>query len=739
MTHLLSRAACAAFLLVTVSCSMTDWLVATIEVAPATGSVEVGAKAQLTATPKDREGKALAGRVVTWASSTTGVATVDSGTGLVTGVAVGIAQITATSEGITGSASVTVTRTAVAFVTVAPASPTLIVGATQQLTATMTDVRAATLLGRSVTWASSNTAAATVDSSGLVRAVAPGGTTITATSEGIPGTATVTVTATPVVPVAFVTVSPATATVTMGATQQLTATTKDAGGATLTGRTVTWVSSNAAVGTVSSSGVVTAVAVGSAQITATSEGINGTATVTVTQATVASVTVSPATATVTVGATQQLTATPKDAGGNPLIGRVVTWGSSNSAVATVSSGGVVTGVVAGGATITATSEGINGTAVITVTSPSGGLYPNQPPGYVVLDGNLLGRNAGLVDINWSTLALPPGWSHSASWTNPTYIQIAQEATAPQSPPDVLQYNFVTGTEQAPGSIGFSWANSALQGADSMGYNKLYISFWWRVNALWQQHPVFSKIIYFGDNHWTGLPGSPVTIASSTNTSPIVITLSAGHGYAIGSTMWGVTIANHLVNTAANGYWTRSTATSSTAFTLTGSTGNGVGGATGTASTDAPLPAQWFLVYDGNSYATPNVLSQTEGRIDVWLQAAQEPNSQRSMRAGGGGNLTPPGANGTRTTIYPGTWYHIEVLVEGNTGGAANGTLKWWVNNVLQGSHTDVTWKSLYGRFPTVGNGRFTGIDMTPIWGGSGVYKSHDDFMQFDHVYISRGP
>src|SRR5205814_1441854 len=104
--------------------------------------------------------------------------------------------------------------------------------------------------------------------------------------------------------------------------------------------------------------------------TATSEGQNGAAAITVTPVPVASVTVTPATAGVAVGSTVQLTATPKDANGNPLTGRVVTWQSSNSAIASVNGSGLVSGVAAGGpVTITATSEGRSGTSAITVTPP----------------------------------------------------------------------------------------------------------------------------------------------------------------------------------------------------------------------------------------------------------------------------------------------------------------------------------------------------------------------------------
>jgi len=92
--------------------------------------------------------------------------------------------------------------------------------------------------------------------------------------------------------------------------------------------------------------------------------------VSVTAVPVASVSVSPATASVQAGLTLQLTATPKDASSSPLSGRAVTWTSSNGGVATVSGTGLVTGVAAGSATITATSEGQSGAASVTVSAPA---------------------------------------------------------------------------------------------------------------------------------------------------------------------------------------------------------------------------------------------------------------------------------------------------------------------------------------------------------------------------------
>src|SRR5439155_714149 len=291
-----------------------------------------------------------------------------SAVGLYTaGQSAGTYQVIATQSGgtLASTAAVTISSVPVASVAVSPVAAGLPVGTTTQLTATPEDSSGTALTGRAVTWATSNGAVATVSASGLVTGVAAGSATITATSEGQRGTAAVTVSS---VPVASVTVSPAAAGVTVGATTQLTATPKDANGTALSGRVVTWATSNAAAGTVSASGLVTGVAAGSATITATSEGQSGTSAITVTNVPVASVTVSPATASLTVGATTQLTATPKDSNGTALGGRVVTWGTSNAAIATVSASGLARGVAAGSATITATSEGKSGTAAMTVTN-----------------------------------------------------------------------------------------------------------------------------------------------------------------------------------------------------------------------------------------------------------------------------------------------------------------------------------------------------------------------------------
>jgi len=374
--------------------------VASVAVNPATASVQVGQTAQLTATPQDASGNPLSGRVVTWASSNTAIATVNA-SGLVSAVAAGSATITATSEGKSGSAAVTVTTVPVAAVAVTPASPSVQVGQTAQLTATPQDANGNPLSGRTVTWTSSNQAVATVNATGLVTGAAAGAATITATSEGKSGTAAVTVTP---VPVASVAVTPASASIQTGGTIQLTATPKDANGKPLTGRTVAWTSSNTAAATVGGSGLVTAVGAGAATITATSEGQSGASSITVTNVPVASVAVSPATASVAAGLTVQLTATPKDANGNPLSGRAVAWTSSNAAVATVDASGLVTAVAAGSATITATSEGQSGTAAISVTPAPVASVAVTPPSASVNEGTTVQLTATPKDANGNPLS-----------------------------------------------------------------------------------------------------------------------------------------------------------------------------------------------------------------------------------------------------------------------------------------------------------------------------------------------
>src|SRR5437762_418629 len=160
-------------------------------------------------------------------------------------------------------------------------------------------------------WQSADITLATVDANGLVTGKAAGGpVTVTATAEGKSGTAAVTITK---IPVSTVDVTPATASIVVNGTVQLTATPKDASGNPLTGRTVTWQSADITLATVDANGLVTGKAAGGpVTVTATAEGKSGTAAVTITTIPVSTVDVTPATASIVVNGTVQLTATPKE-------------------------------------------------------------------------------------------------------------------------------------------------------------------------------------------------------------------------------------------------------------------------------------------------------------------------------------------------------------------------------------------------------------------------------------------
>jgi len=331
-----------------------------IDMSPTSASVAVGKTVTLTATPKDVDGATVTGSSVSWSTSNQGLATVSGG--VVTGVAPGTVTITAAVGSVKADATVTVAAP-VATIALAPAVNSIVLGATAQLTATLKDAAGTVLTDRTVEWKSDNELVATVSTTGLVTSKSVGSATITATAEGKSATAKVDVVP---VPVASVVVSPTTASLLVGGTVTLTATTKDAAGADLTGRTITWSSDNESVATVNG-GQVTAHAVGTAHITATSEGKSAAATITVTLAPVAKVAVSPSSVSVLPGNTTQLTATTSDANGQVVTGRTVTWASSDKSKATVDDKGLVTGIAYGQVTITATSEGKTGSATVKVS------------------------------------------------------------------------------------------------------------------------------------------------------------------------------------------------------------------------------------------------------------------------------------------------------------------------------------------------------------------------------------
>ena len=252
--------------------------VATVIIAAGSATVLVGQSQQFSASTIAASGATLTGRVVRWSSSNASVGTM-SDAGLLVGIATGATTTSATSEGRSGTAMITVLPVPVARVSITPSAGSLLVGQTLQLLATPLDSVGGALMSRDVTWSSSEASRATVSGNGLVTALTAGAVVISAVSEGRSGSASVSVLPVPVASIAVVTPL---ALVPIGQTLQLSASTRDSVGGALVGRAITWTSSGPTKASVSGSGVLTALSVGVVSVTAASEGRSGSAAITVT-------------------------------------------------------------------------------------------------------------------------------------------------------------------------------------------------------------------------------------------------------------------------------------------------------------------------------------------------------------------------------------------------------------------------------------------------------------------------
>jgi uncharacterized protein YjdB len=262
-----------------------------VGISPSGALLEAGATLQLVAS--DRHGNSLDAK---WSGSNAGVATV-SATGLLTGVSPGKVTVTAQTKGKPASADFTVIEPAAAPSPPArPGIPTITTAAVSADTFAVSARWAAASGATRYEWRTGanqtawSTTGSVSDTTASLRAPHLSGasgywfcvTAVNSAGSSDPACNSYAPPASAPAPVATVTVSPSTASLTVGGTQQLTATLRDASGNTLTGRTVTWSTSSSTVATVSASGLVTARAAGSATVTATSEGRGGSASISVT-------------------------------------------------------------------------------------------------------------------------------------------------------------------------------------------------------------------------------------------------------------------------------------------------------------------------------------------------------------------------------------------------------------------------------------------------------------------------
>jgi uncharacterized protein YjdB len=360
--------------------TVTGARLVSIAVTPANSSMVAGTKQPMRAigTYSDQTTVDLTTTAV-WTTGDGNVATVSNASGAqgqLTAIGQGTTTVTATASGVAGSTNVTVTSPALSQIVVTPISPSRPIGQRLQFTATaiFNNGTQRNVTGQAM-WSSSNTAVATINGTGQATAVAAGTTTIQATFQGLTGTSAFTVSAAVVTSISVTPIAP---TMAAGTVLQFQAVAiySDNTSQNVTGQS-TWASTNPAVAGVGTSGGmrgrVTALTAGTTQIQATFQGVTGSTTVTVTAATLVSISVSPASISVVVGTTRQFTAAAiySDGSSRDVTG-MATWQSNAPTVASISTVGGTRGqakaLSAGTATIQASYGGLTGTATITVTS-----------------------------------------------------------------------------------------------------------------------------------------------------------------------------------------------------------------------------------------------------------------------------------------------------------------------------------------------------------------------------------
>ena len=337
-----------------------------IAITPANAALLLGTLQQFTATGtySDHSSQDITDSV-TWSSSDISVASIAGG-GLATALTLGSVTISATSGSVTGSTTVNVQSAVLSSITVRPINKKIAPFTSQQFQAigTYTDGSTHNVTGQ-VSWTSSNTAVATIGGSGRAKALTQGSTTITATLDSISGSSTLDVSNATIVSIS---VTPSGRTIAPGTRLTFAATGVFSDHTTqVITRDCTWASDNHAVATVGAGGTATAIGPGTANISATFNGVSGMAPLNVSSATLSSISVTPASAVLapTTSANCVATGTFSD-GSSQVITNIVTWTSSAPNVASVNGGGKVTAQSAGNATITAQFGSLSANCAIVV-------------------------------------------------------------------------------------------------------------------------------------------------------------------------------------------------------------------------------------------------------------------------------------------------------------------------------------------------------------------------------------
>lgn len=348
--------------------TITDAIATKVSIIPPTTKLAKGLTLQLQAiaTLSDDTTKDVSTQA-NWQSSNPTVLSVDD-QGKATAIAAGDATVTATVQGVTGQTTVSAVDLTVSQLQIIPATVQLAIGTTTRLTAIATFADQSTQdVSSQVGWLSSNTAVATVDSTGLVTGVAAGSTTLSASLLGVTASTSIQVNNTSV---SALQVIPAVTTIALGTKSQLQAIATFADGSTQdVSSQVQWSSNDPFIAGVDSLGLVTGSGIGQATVTATLGAISRSATLTVTNAIATALQVIPPTASLPKGAKLQFQAiaTFSDNSSQDVTSQV-NWNSSDISVATIDLNGEATAFSEGGADISANFLGVTSNTVLLVVT-----------------------------------------------------------------------------------------------------------------------------------------------------------------------------------------------------------------------------------------------------------------------------------------------------------------------------------------------------------------------------------
>ncbi|MDO2949802.1 beta strand repeat-containing protein [Aeromonas simiae] len=343
--------------------------VQSIQVIPATTSLALGTQVHFTAIATLSDGSTVdITNQAAWSTSNAAIVTIDA-SGLATAIAKGSATLSATLQGVTHSASVTITDATVASLHVIPPSATLALGTKLQLQAIATFSDGTTQeMSSQVAWLSDNPSVLVVSLQGEVSAVDVGSAHVSAHIAGV-SSAPVAITVTDAA-LSTIQISPPTLNLAMGTQAKLTATAAFSDGSVqdVSGQ-VSWSSSDPSVASVSSQGLVTAQTKGDVTISAFLQGVTQTATLSVSDAVVAAIQVIPPTATLAKGTKLQLqaVATFSDGSTQDVSGQA-SWLTSAPTLLTISTSGEATALAKGSANVTASLGGVTSNqAALTIT------------------------------------------------------------------------------------------------------------------------------------------------------------------------------------------------------------------------------------------------------------------------------------------------------------------------------------------------------------------------------------